>query len=99
MNTKDCKHIISFSSPAEGEGGLTGEWRTQKPIINQDKCIAMKSQKGVCFQCWAYCPESTIERRPFPTINYKYCKGCGICSEICPSNAIEMRNEFDENNT
>jgi len=23
-------------------------------------------------------------------INYDYCKGCGICSEICPVKAIEM---------
>jgi len=26
-------------------------------------------------------------------INYDYCKGCGICSEICPVKAIEMEEE------
>ncbi len=97
MKTRDCGHIISSSSPAEGEGGQTGEWRTQKPVIDPEKCMAVKSQKGVCFQCWAFCPEAAIERNPFPSINYAYCKGCGICSEICPSNAITMRYEFDEN--
>jgi len=41
------------------------------------------------------CPDLCIEmvkfeERRFAKIDYDYCKGCGICSEICPANAIEM---------
>jgi pyruvate ferredoxin oxidoreductase delta subunit len=28
-----------------------------------------------------------------PTIDLEYCKGCGICAEECPVNAIEMISE------
>jgi pyruvate ferredoxin oxidoreductase delta subunit len=23
-------------------------------------------------------------------INYEYCKGCGVCCEVCPADAIMM---------
>ncbi|MFP3162015.1 MAG: 4Fe-4S binding protein, partial [Acidilobus sp.] len=23
-------------------------------------------------------------------VDYEYCKGCGICAEVCPTHAIEM---------
>jgi len=23
-------------------------------------------------------------------VNYDYCKGCGICAEVCPTKAIKM---------
>ncbi len=74
----------------------THEWRTLRPIINQDKCVR-------CRLCWAYCPEGTILEldKPYTTksgktynvtyeINYDYCKGCGICAHECPVKAIEM---------
>jgi len=25
-----------------------------------------------------------------PEIDYDYCKGCGICAEVCPKGCIEM---------
>ena len=28
-----------------------------------------------------------------PTYNYDFCKGCGICSQTCPTNAIRMEKE------
>jgi pyruvate ferredoxin oxidoreductase delta subunit len=28
-----------------------------------------------------------------PIINYDYCKGCGICAEECPADAIRMVDE------
>ena len=74
----------------------TGEWRTFKPVINQDKCIR-------CRICWMYCPEGAIQEVPKEHItskgvkysvtyevDYYYCKGCGICAEECPVKAIEM---------
>jgi len=31
-----------------------------------------------------------IERETPITINMDYCKGCGICAEECPTDAIQM---------
>jgi pyruvate ferredoxin oxidoreductase delta subunit len=36
-----------------------------------------------------------ITRTIPPTIDYEYCKGCGICAEECPSKAISMKEESD----
>jgi pyruvate ferredoxin oxidoreductase delta subunit len=30
-----------------------------------------------------------------PVIDYEYCKGCGICAEECPADAIKMVEEGD----
>jgi len=29
-------------------------------------------------------------------VDYDYCKGCGICANECPANAIEMKREVRE---
>jgi pyruvate ferredoxin oxidoreductase delta subunit len=57
----------------------TGDWRSEKPIWDSEKCIH-------CLLCWVYCPDSAIivKDSKVQGINYKYCKGCGICAEECP---------------
>ena len=64
----------------------TGEWRTNTPVFDPDKCTQ-------CLLCTPACPDSSI-----PVINkrrqdfdYDHCKGCGICAAVCPFNAITMR--------
>jgi len=67
----------------------TGTWRTLKPIIDEEKCIK-------CYICWKFCPDMSIEveeEGDFPKVNLFYCKGCGICANECPKNAIEMVRE------
>ena len=43
--------------------------------------------------CWKYCPEPAIFPTAPPTIDYDYCKGCGICIEECPFDAIVSEKE------
>jgi pyruvate ferredoxin oxidoreductase delta subunit len=74
----------------------THGWRTIRPVIDQDRCIR-------CRICWLYCPDAAILEldKPFITskgrkykvtyeIDYDHCKGCGMCAEECPVNAIKM---------
>lgn len=63
----------------------TGSWRTFKPEKDEKKCIK-------CLYCWVYCPEGCISRLEGDRveINYDYCKGCGICANECPKEAIKM---------
>ncbi|MEM0106687.1 MAG: 4Fe-4S binding protein [Candidatus Micrarchaeaceae archaeon] len=77
-----------LSVPDFGAGGKTNEWRLDKPVVNQEKCIK-------CLICWIDCPEATIIRDDSDNIkiNYDYCKGCGICAKECPTKAIEMQKE------
>lgn len=90
MGTRACKHISAMASPAVGEAGKTGQWRTLRPIVDHSKCIAAKSGKVMCLRCWLYCPEVAIAKRIPIEIDLDYCKGCGICAEVCPSGAISM---------
>ncbi|MEO0137781.1 MAG: 4Fe-4S binding protein [candidate division WOR-3 bacterium] len=57
----------------------TGDWRSDKPIWDAQKCTH-------CLICWIYCPDSAIivKEGKVQGIDYKYCKGCGICAEECP---------------
>ncbi|MDR0890547.1 MAG: 4Fe-4S binding protein [Endomicrobium sp.] len=72
----------------------TGDWRVKKPIWNSKKCIN-------CLTCWIYCPDSSIKltisdikQNIINGIDYKYCKGCGICAKECKLNAIIMEEEI-----
>ncbi len=73
------------SQPVIGAGGLTGTWRSQRPVYNETACNG-------CLLCWLYCPEAAIEKET-RTIDYNYCKGCGICAAECVKGAIHMEKE------
>ena len=95
MGTRECRHICDESSPGIGEAGKTGEWRNSFPVINQEKCVVSKHNKPACFLCWLYCPDAIVSKTIPVLIDLQFCKGCGICAQICPSKAITMVNEDD----
>jgi pyruvate ferredoxin oxidoreductase delta subunit len=76
-----------------GEAGKTGEWRTQRPVVDHAVCLPEKNQKQACFRCWMYCPEAVIKKHIPIEIDLTYCKGCGICAAECPGGAISMVTE------
>ena len=63
----------------------TGEWRTNTPVFDKEKCKQ-------CLLCAPVCPDGAIpvkdsRREDF---DYDHCKGCGICVKACPFSAITM---------
>ena len=51
---------------------------------------------NLCDNCYIFCPDAAITRSEDDnsnTVNYDYCKGCGICVEECPRDAIVMEEE------
>lgn len=96
MGTRDCKHESAMASPCNGEAGATGDWRSARPVVDQSKCLAVKAGRPACFQCWAFCPEGVIKKEIGSEIDLTYCKGCGICVEVCPADAISMVPETEE---
>lgn len=68
----------------------TGDWRSSKPVYVSENCIH-------CLFCWIYCPDSSVivKDGKMAGFDYKHCKGCGICAQICPAKkkAIVMKPE------
>jgi 2-oxoacid:acceptor oxidoreductase delta subunit (pyruvate/2-ketoisovalerate family) len=84
---------IPISFPMDGSIGITGDWRTFRPVINKENC-------NKCGICWMFCPEAVIKKTEdgYYEIDYSYCKGCGICAHECPTKNIEMKRESELHN-
>jgi pyruvate ferredoxin oxidoreductase gamma subunit len=75
----------AIHTAASSEKLKTGLWRTQRPVIDYNRC------KRCWWVCSTFCPESAISlnEEGFPQIDYEHCKGCMICMAQCPSHAIK----------
>jgi len=80
--------VTAISYPKKGAMGKTGSWRVFRPILDKTKCVK-------CLRCWIFCPEGVIIRKADGSveIDYEYCKGCGVCANVCPVKAITMKRE------
>lgn len=69
----------------------TGLWRTQRPVINYDRC------NHCWWICSSSCPDAVIniEDGKIPVVDYDHCKGCMICVAQCPAHAIESMAEAE----
>lgn len=84
-------HIKDFPTGPQFEAGHLVEenagWRTFRPVINHEQCIN-------CLICYLVCPDGTIIKKEGTVdVAYDFCKGCGVCANECPKNAIEMVKE------
>ncbi|MDR3282397.1 MAG: 4Fe-4S binding protein [Candidatus Methanoplasma sp.] len=86
-----------FASPDDYPEGTSFEaghlvtvnsgWRRVRPKIDGGKCTG-------CLQCYLYCPDGTmIKSGKSVTVDYDFCKGCGICARMCRAGAISMAEE------
>lgn len=91
----DPRDQVSVSTPSKGEAGKTGDWRSRRPVVDRSRCSAVKAGRVTCQICWVYCPDNCISRAIGPDIDLDHCKGCGICAEECPTDAITMVPEHE----
>lgn len=86
------KNKITITKANTSLNNKTGAWRTERPEIDDDKCIG-------CSMCAKLCPEACINMKKTkkglkPVTNYDYCKGCSLCAKECPVKAITMKKEY-----
>ena len=93
MDFEQMHVLTSNSVSGPGDAGRTGSWRAERPILDLTKCTPAKKGKPACHLCWLYCPDNVVTKEINPSIDLEYCKGCGICAEECPVDAIEMIEE------
>jgi len=88
LTWKDLEIGAIVTEPGSASQYQTGDWRTEKPIIDLDKC-------NQCGLCYLFCPDAAIELNGegYPEADLFYCKGCGICATECPKKAITMVEE------
>ncbi|MDA8441235.1 MAG: 4Fe-4S binding protein [Peptococcaceae bacterium] len=65
----------------------TGSWRSMRPQVQVEKC-------NLCGLCDVLCPDGVIKLTAAGlTIDWDYCKGCGICATECYRQAMVMVEE------
>jgi len=86
------EHTLGAIIPEPGTSSRyeTGGWRSNRPVLDSKKCIN-------CFFCFIYCPDSSIvvEEGKMTGFHLQHCKGCGICAQECPKDAINMISEAE----
>ncbi|AGI48155.1 2-oxoacid:acceptor oxidoreductase, delta subunit, pyruvate/2-ketoisovalerate family [Thermoplasmatales archaeon BRNA1] len=92
VNLADYKEMIIGSrviEPGNSEKFRTGDWRSQVPVIDKSICIS-------CLSCWIDCPDNCIvvDEDGLVDVKTTHCKGCGICSQVCPKDAITMKEDI-----
>ncbi len=88
LSWKEIEIGAVVTSPGNAAEYKTGDWRSQKPVWNFDRCIK-------CGICYIFCPEGcmVLNTEGYFEADLYYCKGCGICARECWTQAISMVEE------
>lgn len=88
ISWKDITPAGNIEIPGSAEEVKTGEWRSDRPEWDAEKCKQ-------CFICFPVCPDSSIKivDGKMCGIDYDHCKGCGVCANQCPFGALSMVKE------
>ena len=88
MSWKEFDIAFMVTRPGCSKEYRTGDWRSQKPITDKNKCIK-------CGVCYLVCPDLAVVLAADGTYDFDYdhCKGCGICATECRVSCIRMVEE------
>ncbi len=63
--------------------------------IKEWECVLINGRRRICGFCLRACPlmgeAIYINEQGWPEISSKSCVGCGLCAQVCPPKAIDIR--------
>ncbi|TET26036.1 MAG: 4Fe-4S dicluster domain-containing protein [Dehalococcoidia bacterium] len=88
LTWRDIEIGSIVTEPGNARQYKTGDWRSQKPTYDFNRCIK-------CAICQIFCPEGCVNQNDdgYFEADLYYCKGCGICAKECPTGVITMVEE------
>jgi Pyruvate/2-oxoacid:ferredoxin oxidoreductase delta subunit len=108
LNTGYFNHVVRQESLALNPASRIKGFDEVVPGLSDDALLVEAERCfhcgdcNFCGNCWIFCPEMSIDIDPdvvgpngLPRfqIDYRTCKGCGICVQECPPGAIVMEEE------
>jgi 2-oxoacid:acceptor oxidoreductase delta subunit (pyruvate/2-ketoisovalerate family) len=87
--------VLALARRRESFEEMIGGLESDTALLEARRCLSC----GNCFECdncYAVCPDNAVIKLGAGnrfSINYDYCKGCGLCAEECPCGAIDMIKE------
>lgn len=61
------------------------------PAYTETRCLAVTQSKAACHACLDVCPHDAVRIERAVTIDEVDCTGCGLCVQVCPSQALEPK--------
>lgn len=88
-NLRTWRHVDpggQVMTPGSSVNYRSSDWSPQVAEWIPDKCTQ-------CLQCWVYCPDNCImvQSDRVVGVDEYYCKGCGICVEVCPTDPKSLK--------
>lgn len=63
-------------------------------VVDTSRCLRMRFSESSCRHCIDICPHGAVTLDGGLSINPQQCRGCLLCTAICPVGALEMSNNF-----
>jgi NADPH-dependent glutamate synthase beta subunit-like oxidoreductase len=93
--------VLAPASRVKGFDEVTGGLSDEALLAEAGRCFHCGDCNS-CGNCWIFCPEMAVtatgsegpDGLPRYQIDYRTCKGCGICVHECPRSAIILEEEI-----
>lgn len=106
LNTAYFKHASRIEAPLTPAGDRIKDQRIEvtlgytedQAVAESDRCMSCGVCNG-CDNCYIVCPDVSVMRdrreNGHYSIRTKYCKGCLVCVQECPTGCLEKVPELD----
>jgi len=106
LNTAYFKHAPRIEAPLtpaaervrDQETEVTLAYSAEQAVAEADRCMSCGVCNG-CDNCYIVCPDVSVMRDARENSHYsirtKYCKGCLVCVQECPTGCLEKVPELD----